>query len=302
MYLNDIIQSHLNDFFHGMTATGCYQFRVTRNSDIYINSDEAEDLRKALESELVSKRYGASVRLEIDASCPDKIIQYLLLIHNLSPTDLYKVNGPVNLHRSSMLLTLIDREDLRFPHFQPKIPDRLANYTDIFSAIREQDILMHLPYDSFYPVLDFIYQAAHDPNVLAIKSTLYRTGVDSPMVKALIEAARVGKEVTIVIELRARFDEAENIALANQLQEAGALVIYGILGIKVHAKLSLVIRREGKHLRRYAHLGTGNYHADTANLYTDFGLFTYNSDITEDVLTTFQQLTGMNKELKLKKL
>ena len=191
---------------------------------------------------------------------------------------------------------------MRFPHFQQKIPDRLANYTDIFSAIREQDILMHLPYDSFDSVLDFIYQAAHDPNVLAIKSTLYRTGVDSPMVKALIETARVGKEVTIVIELRARFDEAENIALANQLQEAGALVIYGILGIKVHAKLSLVVRREGKHLRRYAHLGTGNYHADTANLYTDFGLFTYNSDITEDVLTTFQQLTGMNKELKLKKL
>ncbi|MDQ2995333.1 MAG: polyphosphate kinase 1 [Pseudomonadota bacterium] len=297
--LNDLIQAHLDDFFPGMTATGCYQFRITRNSDLYINSDEESDLTLALESELASKRYGASVRMEIDANCPDHIIEYLLAIHYLGVNDLYKVDGPVNLHRSSLLLKLLERNDLRFPAFQHQIPERLDKHTDMFSAIREKDILMHLPYDSFDPVLNLIYQAAHDPNVLAIKSTLYRTGVDSPMVKALIEAARVGKEVTIVIELRARFDEAENIALANQLQEAGALVIYGILGYKVHAKLSLIVRREGKDLGRYAHLGTGNYHADTARLYTDFGLFTYNSTITDDVLTTFQQLTGMSKELEL---
>lgn len=302
IFLNHIIRVYVDELFPGMKATGCYQFRITRNSDIYLNPDDITDLTLALQSELASKRYGSAVRLEIDSHCPDHIVDYLLSIHELDQQDLYRIDGPVNLHRSSMFLDFVQRPDLRFPPFKHQTPALLAGQKDLFAVIRKQDILLHHPYDSFDPVLDFIHQAARDPDVLAIKQTLYRTGVNSPMVKALIEAARNGKEVSIVIELRARFDEAENIALANQLQEAGAVVIYGIIGYKVHTKLSLVIRRESRKLMRYAHLGTGNYHAHTARQYTDFGLFTYNKDITNDVLRAFLQLTGMGQMVKLKKL
>lgn len=302
MFLNHVIQEYVNELFPGMQATGCYQFRVTRNSDIYLNSDEITDLTIALQSELASKRYGSSVRLEIDSDCPKHIIDFLLSIHHLTEQDIFKATGPVNLHRSSLILDMLDRPDLCFPSFKHNQPPELKTNKDMFASIRERDILLHLPYDSFDPVLDFIYQATRDPNVVAIKQTLYRTGVDSPMVKALIEAAKRGKQVTIVIELRARFDEAENIELANRLQEAGAVVIYGIVGYKVHAKLSLIVRREESKLRRYAYLGTGNYHAHTARQYTDFGLFTYDKDITSDVLRAFLQLTGMGKASRLKHL
>lgn len=302
VFLNHLIEEYVNELFPGMKATGCYQFRVTRNSDIYLNTDEVKDLTLALQSELASKRYGSAVRLEIDSECPEHIIEFLLSFHKLNQDDLYKVKGPVNLHRSSMLLNMLLRPDLRFKPIKHRVPPALKSNKDMFDVIRQKDILLHHPYHSFDPVLDFIYQAARDPNVIAIKQTLYRTGVDSPMVKALMQAARKGKEVTIVIELRARFDEQENIALANKLQEAGAVVIYGLVGYKVHAKLSLVIRRENGGLSRYAHLGTGNYHAHTARQYTDFGLFTCQSDITLDVLHAFQQLTGLGDWIRLKKL
>lgn len=303
LFLNNVIQEHIDEFFHGMKATGCYQFRITRNSDVYLNPDEQiTDLRSALQSEIASKRYGSSVRLEIDANCPDNIVNHLLAIHNLESQDLYKINGPVNLHRANLLLNYLKRPELRFPPLKHQVPVELTADKDIFHEIGQKDLLLHHPYDSFDPVLDFIYKAAVDPNVIAIKQTLYRTGVDSPMVKALIEAARKGKEVTTIIELRARFDEQENMELANQLQAAGAVVIYGIIGYKVHAKLSLIIRREKGQLVRYAHLGTGNYHANTARMYTDFGLFTSDPDITGDVLLAFHQLTGLGKTAKLKKL
>lgn len=301
LFLNHVIKEHVGEFFSGMKPVGCYQFRVTRNSDIYLDSDEITDLTLALQSELASKRYGSAVRLEIDSMCPNHIVNFLLERHELHPDDLYRVDGPVNLQRSSLILEYLDRPDLRFKPFKHQYDPKLKG-ANIFDMIRQQDIILHHPYDAFDPVLDFIYQAARDPNVLAIRQTLYRTGVNSPMVKALIQAAQKGTDVTIVIELRARFDEQENIELANRLQEAGAVVIYGVIGYKVHAKLSLVVRRESGRLVRYAHLGTGNYHAHTARLYTDFGLFTSNAQITRDVLHSFHQLTGMGKATKLKKL
>lgn len=301
IFLYSLIDAHANDLFPGMTVTGCYQFRLTRNSDLFL--DEAtEDLAKALKHELLSRRYGMAVRLEISKNCPLELVDFLLQKHTLSRDELYQIDGPVNLSRCMQVIDVIDRPDLKYPPFTPGLPKHITDKLDLFAAIRERDILLHHPYQTFTTVINFIKQATDDPDVIAIKQILYRTGPESLMVRALSDAARAGKEVTAVIELRARFEEEYNIELANRLQEAGALVVYGVMGFKTHAKLTVVVRREGRTMRRYCHLGTGNYHAATARQYTDFGLLTYDQDIGDDVQSVFQQLTGMGKVIQLKKL
>jgi polyphosphate kinase len=302
VFLSSIIHAHVDDLFPGMTVTGCYQFRVTRDSDLFVDDEEVDDLLRALQGELPSRRFGDAVRLEVAQDCPPEMMSYLLAQFGLTEDDLYRVNGPVNVSRLLAIHDLVDRTDLKFAPFSPCLPRRMSGDTDIFEAIRRGDILLHHPYQSFVPVVDFIRQAASDPQVLAIKQTFYRTGTDSAIAGALIEAARKGKEVTVVIELRARFDEEANIDLANRLQEAGAHVVYGVVGYKTHAKLALVVRREERSLRRYIHLGTGNYHARTARQYTDFGLLTCDAAIAEDVHKVFQQLTAFGRASKLKRL
>ncbi|WP_298146048.1 polyphosphate kinase 1 [uncultured Acinetobacter sp.] len=296
--LSAIIHEHVSDLFPGMTATGCYQFRVTRNADLALNED-VEDLAKALKGELSSRRFGRAVRLEVTENCPKNIYEYLLNEFDLEHEQLYKVDGPVNLAR---LLSNFKRPHLRYDTHVPVIPKVLKKSENTFSAMQKQDILLHHPFESFSPVISLLREAARDPQVLAIKQTLYRSGPDSEIVQVLAEAARNGKEVTAVIELRARFDEESNIAVANVLQEAGAVVVYGIVGYKTHAKMILIVRRENNKLVRYVHLGTGNYHAGNARIYTDYGLMTTDKDLCEDVHRIFQELTGMGKMAKLKKL
>jgi polyphosphate kinase len=296
--LSSIIHEQVSDLFPGMTATGCYQFRVTRNADLEVDED-VDDLAKALKGELFARRYGTAVRLEVADNCPHLIIDYLLKKFGLSDEDLYQCNGPVNLAR---MLSDFDRPRLKYPPFNPRTPDILQKSENIFEAMGKGDILLHHPFESFTPVINFLRQAARDPNVLAIKQTLYRTGADSEIVSILSEAARNGKEVTAIIELRARFDEESNIEVANKLQEAGAIVVYGIVGYKTHAKMILVVRREGRKLKRYIHLGTGNYHAGNARMYTDYGLLSAEPELCEDVHKVFQELTGMGRAAKLKKL
>lgn len=296
--LSAIIHEHVSDLFPGMTATGCYQFRVTRNADLALNED-VEDLAKALKGELSSRRFGRAVRLEVTQNCPEHIYNYLLDEFDLHQEQLYKVEGPVNLAR---LLSNFKRPHLRYDAHIPVIPKVLKKSESMFSAMQKQDILLHHPFESFAPVINLLREAARDPQVLAIKQTLYRSGADSEIVQVLAEAARNGKEVTAVIELRARFDEESNIEVANVLQEAGAVVVYGIVGYKTHAKMILVVRRENNKLVRYVHLGTGNYHAGNARIYTDYGLLTTDKELCEDVHRIFQELTGMGKMAKLKKL
>lgn len=296
--LSAIIHEHVSELFPGMTATGCHQFRVTRNADLELDED-VDDLAKALKGELSSRRFGRAVRLEVTHNCPDHIIDYLLNRFNLNQHQLYRVNGPVNLAR---LLSNFNRPQLRYKPFVPAIPTVLQKSDNIFNAMKKQDILLHHPYESFAPVIGLLREAARDPQVLAIKQTLYRSGADSEIVQILAEAARNGKEVTAVIELRARFDEESNIEVANILQEAGAVVVYGIVGYKTHAKMILVVRREQDKLHRYVHLGTGNYHAGNARMYTDYGLLSSDPELCEDVHKIFQELTGMGKAAKLKKL
>ncbi len=301
IFLSSILHAHVEDLFPGMKVTGCYQFRLTRNSDLFVDEEEVDDLLRALEGELPGRRYGDSVRLEVPDNCPDKMIDFLLKQFKLDKQDLYQVNGPVNLNRLLPLPDLVNRPDLKYPSFTPGMPKGLKQ-RNLFATIREGDILLHHPFQSFTPVIDFVRQAANDPNVLAIKQTLYRTGPDSVLVDALVEGARSNKEVTVVIELRARFDEEANIRLANRLQEAGAHVVYGVVGYKTHAKMIMVVRREGKKLQRYVHLGTGNYHDRTARVYTDYGLLSCNKDIGEDVHKMFMQLTSLGRGAKLKKM
>ncbi|MDT0495756.1 polyphosphate kinase 1 [Algiphilus sp. W345] len=301
VFLSSVIHAYVDDLFPGMEATGCYQFRITRNSDLLVDVEEAEDLLEVLEGELSQRQWGDSVRLEVAHNCPDHLWQYLMQTVQLDPADVYQVNGPVNLNRLMALPDLVDRPDLKFQPFVPRVPRQLQR-EDIFSAVRDADVLLHHPFDSFVPVVEFLRQAARDPNVLAIKQTLYRTGTKSPIVDALMEAAKAGKEVTVVVELRARFDEADNIDLAEKLQDVGAHVVYGIVGYKTHAKMILVVRREEEGLRHYAHLGTGNYHPRTARLYTDYGLFTYNQKICKDVHNVFLQLTSLGKVNKMERL
>lgn len=303
--LSAIIHEHIGELFPGMNVTGCHQFRLTRNADLDL-ADDVDDIAKALEGELENRRFGDKVRLEVTTECPTPISDYLLNEFELHDNQLYRVNGPVNLTR---LLFDFNIPALRYQPFTHVIPkpfrrevDKLDKATSMFAAMRKGDVLAHHPFHAFSPIINLLWQAASDPKVLAIKQTLYRSGTNSEIVKALAAAARNGKEVTAVIELRARFDEASNIAVANYLQEAGAVVVYGIVGYKTHAKLMLIVRREEGKMRRYVHLGTGNYHAANAKVYTDYGLFSADTDISEDVHKIFQELTGMGKPANLKKL
>jgi polyphosphate kinase len=300
--LSSIIEAHVGSLFPGMTATGAYPFRVTRNSDLFVDLEEVDDLLRAVEGELSSRRYGDAVRLEVDVDCPDELEAFLLAQFRLSRDDVYRCNGAVNLMRLAAVPDLVDRPELKYPGFTPSVPERFRNATDPFEAIREGDILVHHPFESFAPFIEFLRRAAADPQVLSIRQTLYRTGPDSAVVEALTRAAANGKEVLVVIELRARFDEEDNIELANHLQRVGAQVVYGVVGHKTHSKMSMVVRREGRSLARYVHLGTGNYHQRTTRVYTDYGLFTRDPDIGEDVQQIFQQLTSMGKAGRLKKM
>ena len=300
--LSSILQEFVPLLFSGMRVLGCWQFRATRNSDLYVDDEEVDDLRHALEGELAQRRYGAAVRLETAADCPADLGAFLLAQFALSDVDHYRVAGPVNLNRLSTLYDLVQRPDLKYPIFTPGLPRRLAGVTDYFAAIRQKPLLLHHPYQGFAPVMDFLRQAAADPQVLAIKQTLYRTGADSPIVDALVAAALAGKDVTAIIELRARFDEEANIELSNRLQEAGAHVMYGVVGYKTHAKLMLVVRREPEGIRRYCHLGTGNYHPRTARAYTDYGLLTCDPEFGQDVHELFLQLTSLTQTPRLTQL
>jgi polyphosphate kinase len=301
--LSSIIHAHIEDVFPGMKVDGCFQFRVTRNSDLWVDEEEVEDLMRALEGELTGRNLGDAVRLEVAENCGDEMAQFLLDRFELDRAQLYRVNGPVNLHRLDALHGLVDRADLKYRPFAPRVPTSLqAKDADVFEVLRRGDVLLHHPFESFAPVIELVRRAAADPGVVAVKMTLYRTGADSPLVDALIDAARAGKEVTAVIELRARFDEAANIGLATRLQEAGAIVAYGVVGYKTHAKMLLVVRREGSRLRRYVHVGTGNYHVATARAYTDVSLLSAAPALTEDVHRLFLQLTGLGRTARLKRM
>lgn len=300
IYLSSIIQTHIHRLFPGMEINGCYPFRLTRNSDLFLREEEIDDLAVAVQHELFSRHYGHVVRLEIDSNCPTAIVDFLLQKHHLHHDDAYYCDGPVNLQRCYSVTNQVDRPDLKFPLLLPYYPIVTNQKRSIFSLLDEGDILLHHPFESYEVVIDFVRQAATDPAVFAIKQTLYRTHSESVMVDALVEAARSGKEVTAVIELRARFDEQSNLKLANRLHVAGVLVLYGVLGHKTHAKMTLVVRRTHGRLKRYVHLGTGNYHEQTAKVYTDLGLLTAEPMITADVQTIFQQLTGLGKAVKLK--
>lgn len=302
VYLSSIIQTHVHNLFPGMNIAGCYPFRLTRNSDLFLRDEEIVDLAVAVQRELFSRHYGHVVRLEIDKTCPTPIVDFLLQKHHLHHEDAYYCDGPVNLQRYFSATNQIVRPELDYPPLQVQYPPQIHQKNNLLNVLDEQDILLHHPYQSFEVVVDFVRQAAADPHVLAIKQTLYRTEFESNMVQALVEAARSGKEVTAVVELRARFDEESNLKLATRLHEAGVLVLYGVVGYKTHAKMTLVIRRTQSKLKRYVHLGTGNYHDQTAKRYTDLGLLTSNATITDDVQMIFQQLTGLGKTVKLKAL
>jgi polyphosphate kinase len=303
VFLSSILHTHVGELFPGMQVLGCAQFRATRNSDLFVAEEEIDDLLIALQGELPSRNYGDAVRLEVADNCSERATRFLLQKFRLQPEDLYRVNGPVNLNRLLALYDFVDQPELKYSPFIPALPRALVmRGSNLFERIARADILLHHPYQSFTPVVEFVRQAAADPNVLAIKQTLYRTEARSELVELLIAAARAGKEVTAVIELRARFDEEANIKLANRLQDAGAHVLYGVIDHKTHAKLILVVRREKHRLKRYVHLGTGNYHAGTARTYSDFGLLTSDRVIGEDVHKIFQQLTGLGRVSRLKKL
>jgi polyphosphate kinase len=303
VFLSSIVHAHVAELFGGMEVLSCHQFRVTRNSDLFVDEEEVKNLRTRLQGELPHRHFGDAVRLEVTENCPPQVAEFLLQQFNLGAEDLYQVNGPVNLVRLMDIPNQVPREDLKFPPFMPGLPTVLQKKgADLFKTIRKGDVLLHHPYQSFKPIIDFVQQAAADPDVVAIKQTVYRTGVDSALMDALLAAIRAGKEVTVVVELLARFDEEANINWASRLEDIGAHVVYGVVGHKTHAKMLMVVRREGGKLRRYVHLGTGNYHPRTARLYTDFGLFTANEDICADVGEVFSQITGMGKARELRHL
>ena len=302
VFLSSMIHAHADELFHGMSVKGCYQFRLTRNADLSVDAEDVEDLARALRGELFSRRFGDAVRLEVADTCPQHLSDYLLKQFGLAESEMYRVNGPVNLTRLFSITGLDSHRELQYAPLTPVIPKLLQSSDKLFNVVGKQDVLLYHPFESFTPVVDMLRQAAKDPNVLAIKQTLYRTGANSEIVDALVDAARSGKEVTAVIEIRARFDEESNLALAGRLQQAGAVVIYGVVGFKTHAKMMLILRRENGELVRYAHLGTGNYHAGNARLYTDYSLLTSDDALCEDVSKLFSQLIGMGKSLRMKKL
>lgn len=302
IYLASLIKQHIAELFPGLILDGVHAFRVTRNSDLYIDDEEAENLLRTIEQELRRSSRGDAVRLEVEADCPKDFIGLLLEFFDLGEADVYKVNGPLTMTHLTPLITNDAFANLKDRPFQPGRDPALPPHADMFEVLRGQDVLLHHPYDSYDPIVDLIEEAASDPQVLAIKITLYRTSGDSPIVEALIHAATAGKQVTAIVELRARFDEAVNIQWARRLEEAGAHVIYGVVGLKTHCKALLVMRRDSDQLRRYVHLGTGNYHPRTARIYTDFSLLTSNEQITEEVAIVFNTLTGLAGYPGLKKL
>ncbi len=296
--LSSVIHTHIPDLFPGRQVIAYSQFRITRNSDLWVDEVEVKDLRQALQSELPSRHFGAAIRLEVSRQCPPHLASFLLEQFSIRPSCLYTVDGPVNLVRLQELIAYVQKPELHFVPFIPGLPEELAN-ADIFSVLRKRDMLLHHPYQSFEPVLEFIRSAAHDPDVVAIKQTIYRTGMNSELMESLILAARRGKEVTVIVELMARFDEETNIHFAERLEHVGAQVVYGVVGLKTHAKLALVLRREAGELRYYAHLGTGNYHPITTKFYTDFGLMTAHPGITSEVNEVFIHLTSLTKPKNL---
>jgi polyphosphate kinase len=303
--LSSIMHAHLGEMFAGREVAAYSQFRVTRDADLWFDEEEVKNLRQALEGELPQRQFGLAVRLEVAADCPSHLAQLLLSQFELQEADLYRCDGPVNLARMSVLIDEADLDEHKYPPFVPALPKRLSEQTDVLAATRSHDVLLHHPFESFEPVVEFIRKAVDDPDVVAIKQTVYRTGVNSVLMDALIEAARRGKEVTVVVELLARFDEEANINWAERLEEAGAQVVYGVFGLKTHAKLALLLRREKDaagvtKLQPYAHLGTGNYHPRTARQYTDFGLLTTNADICADINEVFLHITSLAKANRLK--
>ncbi len=309
VFLSSIMHAHVSDLFTGMKVIDSYQFRLTRNSDLFVDEEEVKDLRDALRGELPQRQFGDEVRLEITANCSPQIGDYLRAQFKLDVEDVYRVDGPVNLVRLMSVPDGVNRPDLKFPLFKAGGPARVENAAGMFDAIREGDILLYHPFQSFQPVMTFLQEAARDPRVVAIKQTVYRTGAESELMEILIGAAKSGKEVTVILELMARFDEEANINWAQRLEDAGAHVVYGVVGHKTHAKMLMAVRREegasagaGSYLRRYLHLSTGNYHPRTAKLYTDMGLFTCNDEISADVNDVFMQLTGLGRASKLKHL
>jgi polyphosphate kinase len=300
IFLTSVLHAHVGELFTGMNVLGCYQFRATRNSDLFVEEEEVKDLRKALQGELPQRHFGDAVRLEVADNMSESMTRFLLSQFGLEGDDLYSVAGPVNLVRLMSIPEQVNRPDLEYKPFAPGIPKPLSKGRDLFEVIRKGDQLLHRPFQSFTPVIDFIREAARDPLVVAVKQTVYRTGTDSVIMQTLIDAARAGKEVTVVVELMARFDEEANINWAARLEEVGAHVVYGVVGHKTHAKMALVVRREAGKLVRYSHLGTGNYHPRTARFYTDFDLLTSDPAICADVNEVFQQLTGLGKSAKLK--
>ena len=302
IFLGNLIQEHVETLFRGVTVKGAHLFRVTRNSNLYVDEEEASNLLHAIEEELRKVKRGAAVRLEVKHDCPDRVLKRLLDIFNLEEEDVSRIDGPLNLSRLMPLAMQLDRPDLRYKRFTPCSVVSLDTESDLFYHIRKGDILLHHPYDSFQTVVDFLVQASEDPHVLAIKQTLYRTSSDSPIVQALIAAARNGKQVTAVIELKARFDEAANIQWARMMREAGVDVVYGVTGLKTHAKAMLIIRSEGERIRRYAHMGTGNYHPSTAKIYTDLSLLTCREALTSELAETFNCLTGVSRFPEMKEL
>jgi len=295
IFLSEIIKICADQLFPGYKVQDAHAFRVTRNSDLYIDEEEAENLLKKIEEELRNLRRGAAVRLEIEEGVDADLLTELCGHLAIAPEHVFRLNGPLNLFRLMSLYEMIDRPDLKFPPFAPADPTRLALHKSIFDLMRERDVMLHHPYESFTPVVEFVEQSARDPDVLAIKQTLYRTSGDSPVVRALIEAALAGKQVTALVELMARFDEANNIKWARELEEAGVHVVYGLVGHKTHCKCCLVVRREGSGLRRYLHLGTGNYNPKTARLYTDVSLLTCREHLAAEVAQLFNTLTGLGR-------
>ena len=300
--LSSILHAYVHKLFPGMDVEGCYQFRLTRNSELTVDEEDLTNLRAAVQTELRERQYGDEVRLEVADNCPPHVAEFLLAQCNLSPNELYQVVGPVNLVRLMAVPDMVDRPDLKFPPFSPGLPKDVRKDQPMPEVLKQHDVLLHHPYQSIAPTVRFIQEAAADPDVVAIKMTIYRTGTHSDLARALIAAATAGKQVTVVVELMARFDEENNVNWARRLESAGAHVVYGVFGYKVHAKMALVIRREGGYLKRYAHLGTGNYHQGTSRIYTDFGLLTADEAITADVNAIFMEITGLGQPTRLNKL
>ncbi|HSB11633.1 MAG TPA: polyphosphate kinase 1, partial [Blastocatellia bacterium] len=301
IFLEELIAANIEVLFPGMRATELHPFRVTRDADIEIREDEANDLLQAVERELRKRRFGTAVRLEVAASMPGEMIRYLASSLHLGADDVYAIDGPLNIP-DLMALYKLERPELKDKPFIPSVPSAFHTERTMFDVIREHDVLVHHPYNSFSSVIDFITTAAVDPSVQAIKMTLYRTGADSPVVQALIDASERGKQVAVLVELKARFDEESNIEWARRLERSGVHVVYGLLGLKTHCKLALVVRREGATLRRYVHIGTGNYNPTTARIYTDLGLFTADDHFGADATELFNYLTGFSKQTQYRRL